>query len=129
MTTSAKKDDLLDAIKAAAGEGCTKVAADAMLKAVLTGILNTAKDVGNIRTDIGTFKYTLKAAGTARNPKTGETVQVPARNLLSFRPAPSTRLEVEQQKPKAAAKKEATKAPATKPATKAPATKPKVVKK
>lgn len=127
-TTTAKKDDLLDAIKAAAGEGCTKAAADAMLKAVLTGILNTAKDVGNIRTEIGTFKYTLKAAGTARNPKTGDTVQVPARNLLSFRPAPSTRLEVEQPKPKAAPKKEAVKAPA-KPAPKAAPAKPKVVKK
>lgn len=133
-----KKEDLLAVIQAefeATGNPCTKAAAEASLKAVTNAILKTAKQHESIRTDIGTFKYTLKAAGTARNPATGDTVEVPARYHFSLKAAPSTREEATPAKPvaKTKAKTEAkptasAKTPAAKPATKTPA-KPKVVKK
>lgn len=34
---------------------------------------------------VGTFKQITKAARTAKNPKTGETVNVPARTVLAFK--------------------------------------------
>lgn len=38
----------------------------------------------------GTFAIKEKAARTARNPKTGEAVDVPARAVLSFKASPGT---------------------------------------
>lgn len=35
--------------------------------------------------DLGTFKRVLKAARVGRNPKTGESVQIPAKSVLTFK--------------------------------------------
>jgi nucleoid DNA-binding protein len=37
----------------------------------------------------GTFSVKEKAARTARNPQTGEAVQVPAKSVLTFKASPS----------------------------------------
>lgn len=37
----------------------------------------------------GTFSIKNKAARTARNPQTGEAVQVPAKSVLAFKASPS----------------------------------------
>ena len=37
--------------------------------------------------DLGTFSYSVRAARDARNPKTGETIKVPAKGVITFKPA------------------------------------------
>ena len=91
---TAKKDDLLNAVKAnleAAGVESTKAFADTVITAVLNGVLATAKEGGSIRTEIGIFKFQERDARVGRNPKTGEPVQVAAYKFLSFKVASTTR--------------------------------------
>lgn len=40
--------------------------------------------------DFGSFVRKARAATTARNPKTGEAIQVPAKNVLGFKAAKAT---------------------------------------
>lgn len=37
--------------------------------------------------NFGTFKVKERAARTGRNPRTGETIQIPAKKVLQFKPA------------------------------------------
>ena len=39
--------------------------------------------------NLGIFKYNERSARTARNPKTGESIDVPAKAAVSFKPAKS----------------------------------------
>jgi DNA-binding protein HU-beta len=66
----------------------TKKDARAAIEAVLNGIvdgLNTDKKVALV--GFGTFLLVEKKARTARNPKTGEAVDVPAKIVPKFRPS------------------------------------------
>ncbi len=79
------KSDLVDAI--AANAGLTKVDADRALKALLeaiTGQLVTGGKVNII--GFGTFEKRMRAARTGRNPKTGETMEIPAAVTAGFKP-------------------------------------------
>jgi DNA-binding protein HU-beta len=76
--------------KMAAQADVTQVAAAAVLNA-LVGIIGQELTT-NGRQEIaglGTFKLTTRAARTGRNPKTGEKVQVPAKNRVLFKAAPA----------------------------------------
>lgn len=43
---------------------------------------------GEVRVDgFGTFKLATRAARTAKNPRTGEVVKVPAKKVVTFKPA------------------------------------------
>jgi len=55
-------------------------------------IIKALTDAGErvIIRDFGTFQRRDKAATTARNPKTGEKIQVPAKSVLHFKAAKST---------------------------------------
>ena len=55
----------------------------------------------------GTFKTAQRAARTGRNPRTGESVQVPARRVVRF--SPSTTLSATLKSAKGAARKKSTK--------------------
>ena len=55
----------------------------------------------------GTFKTAQRAARTGRNPRTGESVQVPARRVVRF--SPSTTLSATLKSAKAATRKKTTK--------------------
>jgi nucleoid DNA-binding protein len=66
----------------------TKKDARAAIEAVLNGIvdgLNTDRKVALV--GFGTFSLVEKKARTARNPKTGEAVEVPAKIVPKFRPS------------------------------------------
>lgn len=68
--------------------GGTKVAAEQALDAVLEAIVNTLKKGDDVSiAGLGIFSVKARAARTARNPKTGETIQVPATNVPKFRAA------------------------------------------
>ena len=55
----------------------------------------------------GTFKTAQRAARTGRNPRTGESVQVPARRVVRF--SPSTTLSATLKSAKSGARKKTTK--------------------
>lgn len=55
----------------------------------------------------GTFKTAQRAARIGRNPRTGESVQVPARRVVRF--SPSTTLSATLKSAKSAARKKSTK--------------------
>ena len=109
--------------------------------AVLDGITGAIISGDKVSlTGFGTFETTRRAARTARNPRTGESVAVPAATVPKFRPGQALKDEVnttggrkraaakKTAAKKAAAKKTtakrtATKVAATRPATKAAAKK------
>jgi DNA-binding protein HU-beta len=59
-------------------------AVDAMMEAVVSG-LKRGEDVSIA--GLGIFKTKMRAARTARNPRTGASVQVPATRVPKFQPA------------------------------------------
>ncbi|MFI3307800.1 MAG: HU family DNA-binding protein [Mycoplasmatota bacterium] len=60
--------------------GLTKADASRALEAMMTGVVKGLKEEGKVTlTGFATFTAKQKAASEARNPRTGETVKVPAR--------------------------------------------------
>ncbi|MGQ0644082.1 MAG: HU family DNA-binding protein [Elusimicrobiota bacterium] len=58
------------------------------VKALVTSIRETVKDGGKISlTGLGTFKVKARKARPGRNPKTGETIAIPAGRKISFKPS------------------------------------------
>lgn len=109
--------------------------------AVLDGITGAIISGDKVSlTGFGTFETTRRAARTARNPRTGESVAVPAATVPKFRPGQALKDEVnttggrkraaakktaakKATAKKTTAKRTATKVAATRPATKAAAKK------
>jgi DNA-binding protein HU-beta len=85
----ANRDDLIQAVQdqlAAAGvESSTKKDVGVAVDAVLRGVRKVAMTEGSIRTVIGTFKRKDQAARMARNPRTGESVEVAAKQTLALK--------------------------------------------
>ncbi len=68
--------------------GGTKVSAEQTLDAILEGVVKTLKGGGEVSiAGLGIFSTKARAARTARNPKTGEAIQVPATTVPKFRAA------------------------------------------
>ncbi len=78
------KADLINYVANAAGLS-KSVAGDAV-EAVLGGITSTLADGGAVSlVGFGTFSVADRAARTARNPRTGETIQVAASKAPKFK--------------------------------------------
>lgn len=72
--------------------GLTKKDASAALDAVIEAVVDTVKRGNSVTlTNFGTFLSVRRAATTKRNPKTGEPVQVPEKNVPRFRPGKAFR--------------------------------------
>ena len=68
--------------------GGTKVLAEQTLDAVLEEMVKTLKKGGEVSiAGLGIFSTKARAARTARNPKTGESIQVKATTVPKFRAA------------------------------------------
>ena len=68
--------------------GGTKVSAEQTVDAILEGIVKTLKKGDEVSiAGLGIFSVKARAARTARNPKTGETIAVPATKVPKFRAA------------------------------------------
>lgn len=81
------KSQLIDAIQKELGNDTTRKAAAAALNATLSAI---AKAVIQEKVQIvgfGTFETRQRPARTGRNPRTGETVSIPAGSVVAFKPA------------------------------------------
>ena len=68
--------------------GGTKVQAEEVVDGIIDAITSTLKKGDEVSiAGLGIFSVKDRAARTARNPKTGETVQVPATKVPKFRAA------------------------------------------
>lgn len=72
---------------AAEASGLTKKAAEATIVAVFGAVASALKAGEEVTVrDFGRFHIKTRDARTARNPRTGESVQVPAKNIIKFTP-------------------------------------------
>ena len=68
--------------------GGTKVQAEQAVEKVVESIIETLKKGEEVSiAGIGIFSVKMRAAREARNPRTGETIQVPAMKVPKFRAA------------------------------------------
>lgn len=68
--------------------GGTKVQAEEVVNAIFDGIVSTLAKGNEVSiAGLGIFSVKSRAARMARNPKTGETVSVPATKVPKFRAA------------------------------------------
>ena len=68
--------------------GGTKVAAEEAVNSLFDAIVNSMKKGDEVSiAGLGIFSVKARAARTARNPRTGEMVQVPAMKIPKFRAA------------------------------------------
>lgn len=82
------KASLIDYVALAAN--VTKKDARAAIDAVLNGVIDGLNTDGKVAlVGFGTFLLANKKARVARNPKTGEAVDVPAKVVPKFRPSAS----------------------------------------
>lgn len=68
--------------------GGTKVQSEEVVEMIIDAIVSSLKKGEEVSiAGLGIFSAKARAARTARNPKTGETVQVAATTVPKFRPA------------------------------------------
>ena len=80
------KVDIANAVHAKLGS--TKVQAEEVVDTVIESIVSTLKKGGEVSiAGLGIFSTKTRAARQARNPRTGESIQVPAMRVPKFRPA------------------------------------------
>ena len=78
------KSELIDSI--AAASGLTKTDSAKALDAFIASVSNALKSGDDVRlVGFGTFATSKRAATTAINPRTRQSVKVPARNVAKFK--------------------------------------------
>ncbi|MFN3940167.1 MAG: HU family DNA-binding protein [Chitinophagales bacterium] len=78
------KGDLIDAM--AADADITKTQAAAALDSYMTCIRKTLKKGDKVTlVGFGTFSVSKRAARTGRNPQTGKTIKIAAKNVVRFK--------------------------------------------
>jgi DNA-binding protein HU-beta len=86
------RTQLVDALAERLGDRRTAVAA---VEGLLETIVDTVRSGDSVSlTGFGVFEGRARAARTARNPRTGEAVEVPATTVPAFRPGASFRTAV-----------------------------------
>lgn len=77
------KTDLIDAVSKATN--CSKTDTGKIIDATLKTISQTLKKGSEVRlTGFGTFGTSKRKARNGRNPRTGETIQIPASTVPKF---------------------------------------------
>ncbi|HEY4506009.1 MAG TPA: HU family DNA-binding protein [Candidatus Paceibacterota bacterium] len=80
------KADIVDAVHATLGG--TKVSAEGAVDTMVNGIVGSLKKGEEVSiAGLGIFSVKQRKARSARNPRTGETIQVPAMTVPKFRAA------------------------------------------
>ncbi|MDP2089576.1 MAG: HU family DNA-binding protein [Flavobacteriaceae bacterium] len=78
------KSDLIDAM--AADAGISKVAAKAALESFTNSVTKTLKGGDKVTlVGWGTFSISKRAARSGRNPQTGKTIKIAAKNVVKFK--------------------------------------------
>ena len=91
------KADLVGQVADAVGPSVTRRECGLMVDAFLDALKEAlARGDGIELRRFGTFKVRHRKARTGRNPRTGETVEVPARDVPVFKPSRHLRSRVER---------------------------------
>ena len=78
------KGELIDAVAGAAG--LSRADATKAVDGVLDAVTGTLANGGSVSlVGFGTFSVKARAARAGRNPRTGETIQIPASNVPGFK--------------------------------------------
>ena len=78
------KSDLIDAM--AADAGISKAAAKAALDSLTSNVTSALKGGGRVSlVGWGTWSVSNRAARSGRNPQTGKTIQIAAKNVVKFK--------------------------------------------
>lgn len=89
------KADLVEQVADAIGPGITKKDCGLVVDGLLNAIKAALADHDNIEVrGFGTFKVRERKSRVARNPRTGERVEVPARVVPVFKPSKDLREQV-----------------------------------
>tara|TARA_B100001013_G_scaffold248191_1_gene153884 strand:+ start:312 stop:587 length:276 start_codon:yes stop_codon:yes gene_type:complete len=89
------KDELIS--KVASESSLSKTDASKVVDSVFSNITNSLKGGADVRlVGFGTFLVTNRAATTGRNPRTGESIQIPAKKVPKFRAGKSLKESVNQ---------------------------------
>ncbi len=80
------KQDIADKVHGVLGT--TKADAERAVETIIESIVSTLKKGEEVSiAGLGIFKTKMRASRTARNPRTGATVQVPSMRVPKFQPA------------------------------------------
>jgi nucleoid DNA-binding protein len=91
------KADLVEQVAEAIGPGITKKDCALVVDGLLNAIKNAMADHTHIEIrGFGTFKVRKRRSRMARNPRTGEPVEVPARAVPIFKPSKELRAQVSE---------------------------------
>ncbi len=89
------KADLVEQVADAIGPGITKKDCALVVDGLLNAIKNALSEHENIEIrGFGTFKVRRRKSRMARNPRTGDPVEVPARVVPIFKPSKDLRQQV-----------------------------------
>jgi integration host factor subunit beta len=92
------KADLVEQVAEAIGPGITKKDCALVVDGLLNAIKNALAEHHNIEIrGFGTFKVRKRKSRMARNPRTGDPVEVPARAVPIFKPSKDLRVQVSDQ--------------------------------
>lgn len=85
ITISMNKADIIDAM--AADAGISKAQAKKALDSFTGNVANTLASDGRVSlVGFGSFSVSKRSAREGRNPQTGATIQIPAKNVARFKP-------------------------------------------
>lgn len=88
------KNDLVTSIATSAQ--ISKSAAERGLNGLLSSLAAAMSDGKRVTLNgFGSFTIVVRASRTGRNPKTGETVRIPSRRMVKFRPGKSLSVKVQ----------------------------------
>lgn len=80
------KSELIESV--AEQNGLTKVNAKKIVESVLENIAKGTREKGKVSLlGFGNFSTTIRAARLGRNPQTGETLEIPAKEVVKFKPS------------------------------------------
>ena len=97
------KADLVEQVADAIGPGITKKDCGLVVDGLLNAIKAALGEHENIEIrGFGTFKVRERKSRVARNPRTGERVEVPSRVVPVFKPSKDLREQVMEDEPVAA---------------------------
>ena len=87
------KSELIGQI--ASNAGISKTDADKAYDAIISAIKSGLKKDGSVPlTGLGTFKVAHRAARMGRNPSTGQSIHIPAKNVLKFKASKGVESEI-----------------------------------
>ena len=87
------KSELIGQI--ASNAGISKTDADKAYDAIISAIKSGLKRDGSVPlTGLGTFKVAHRAARMGRNPSTGQSIHIPAKNVLKFKASKGVESEI-----------------------------------